>query len=213
MLEIPQLTLPAQSIVAIIGENGAGKSTFAQVVTGLLKSKGEIALYGVPLKAKQRTELSYMVMQDVNRQLFSDTVEHEITLGAKSENLSLINALMTEMDIVQFKDRHPASLSGGQKQRVAICAAMAAEKALMFYDEPTSGLDYVGMKNLCHLITSQREKHSVTMVITHDMELILGCCTHVLHLSQGRVVDFYPLDSQGIAALKQNFIKPLEVTT
>ncbi len=212
VLEIPHLVLPEKSVVAIIGENGAGKSTFAQVVTGLLKSKGTISLEGVSLKDKQRTALSYMVMQDVNRQLFSDTVEHEITLGAKAENLEQVDALLQGMELLQYKDRHPASLSGGQKQRVAICAAMAAEKPLMLYDEPTSGLDYVGMHNLCRLITSQREKHRVTMVITHDMELILGCCTHVLHLSKGQVAGFYPLDAQGVSALKQNFIKPLEVT-
>ena len=206
VLDIPNLTLPTKSIIAIIGENGAGKSTFGEVLTGILKSKGTVSDPSNELKPKIRTEKSYMVMQDVNRQLFANTVQHEIVLGAKKENLSKIDELMNSMDILEFKERHPASLSGGQKQRVAICAAVAAQKEVMLYDEPTSGLDFQGMKNLCDLIISQREKHLTTMIITHDMELILGCCTHVLHLSQGKCKDFYKINDDGIEKLREFFI-------
>lgn len=207
VLAIDDLTLPAQSIVAIIGENGAGKSTFAEVVTGLLKAKGDVTMQGKRCKPKSRTEQSYMVMQDVNRQLFCSSVKEEISLGAKLENIDQVDELMKQMDIADFKDRHPASLSGGQKQRVAICAAIAAQKQLMFYDEPTSGLDYVGMHNLCKLILARREKHLSTMIITHDMELIFGCCTHVLQLKQGKLQDFYSMDQDGIAKLQTFFTK------
>ena len=206
VLEISNLLLPTKSIIAVIGENGAGKSTFAEVLTGLLKSKSEIKYKNQILKPKQRTEKSYMVMQDVNRQLFSNTVESEILLGAKKENVLKIDDLMKSMDILEFKARHPASLSGGQKQRVAICTAISAEKEIMFYDEPTSGLDYRGMKNLCDLIISQKDKHQLTMIITHDIELILGCCTHVLHLSGGKLKDFYEIDNDGLEKIKKFFI-------
>ncbi len=206
VLEIEKLALPSKSIIAIIGENGAGKSTFAEVMTGLLKSKGRFEFYNEHVKPKNRTEKSYMVMQDVNRQLFSDSVLNEISLGAKEENLEQITRLMEDMDIAEFEKRHPASLSGGQKQRVAICAAVAAQKEVMIYDEPTSGLDYKGMKNLCELIITQKDKHLVTMIITHDMELVLGCCTHALHLSEGKVKDFYEINKEGIDKVKEFFI-------
>ncbi|MFI3257230.1 MAG: ABC transporter ATP-binding protein [Spirochaetales bacterium] len=206
VLEIQNLLLPTKSIIAIIGENGAGKSTFAEVLTGLLKAKGTVIFNAKPIKPKQRTEKSYMVMQDVNRQLFENSVQSEITLGAKKENKERAEQFMQSMDISEFKNRHPASLSGGQKQRVAICAAIAAEKEIMVYDEPTSGLDYRGMKNLCDVILSQQEKHATTMIITHDMELILGCCTHVLHLSEGTVKDFYTMNDDGLSKLKDFFI-------
>lgn len=206
VLEIDNLSLPSKSIIAIIGENGAGKSTFAEVMTGLLKSKGRFEFYNEHVKLKNRTEKSYMVMQDVNRQLFSDSVLNEIELGAKKENLEEITHLMEGMDIAEFANRHPASLSGGQKQRVAICAAVAAQKEVMIYDEPTSGLDYKGMKNLCDLIITQKDKHLITMIITHDMELVLGCCTHVLHLSEGKVKEIYEINKEGIEKLRTFFI-------
>lgn len=208
VLDIPRLSLPEQSIIAIIGENGAGKSTFAEVLTGLLKAKGEVRIGGQMQKPKARTEKSYMVMQDVNRQLFENSVEGEIQLGATAQNAAQVNVLMQQMDIAEFATRHPASLSGGQKQRVAICAAIAAEKELMIYDEPTSGLDFKGMQNLCQLILAQQQKHRVTMIITHDMELILGCCTHVLHLSKGKCTALYSLDAAGVQALKEFFVQP-----
>ncbi len=207
-LKIDGLSLPTKAIIAVVGENGAGKSTFAEVFTGLLKAKGEISASGTVFKPKTRIEKSYMVMQDVNRQLFTNTVENEITLGAKQENIANALPLMQQMGIADFAQRHPASLSGGQKQRVAICAAVAAEKEFMVYDEPTSGLDYNGMKNLCNLMMAQQEKHLATLIITHDLELVLGCCTHVLHLSKGECKAFYPMDVDGVARLKEFFVLP-----
>ena len=207
VLDIPKLSLPTKSVIAIIGENGAGKSTFAEVFTGLLKSKGTVSINNEIIKPKKRTEKSYIVMQDVNRQLFSNSVSSEILLGCKDNNKELITDLMTHMQIEMFSKRHPASLSGGQKQRVAICAAIAAEKEIMLYDEPTSGLDYTGMKNLCNLILQQQEKHLTTMIITHDMELILGCCTHVMQLHKGKCVSFYPVDDNGVTKVKEFFIR------
>ena len=206
VLDIKELSLPTKSIIAIIGKNGVGKSTFAEALAGVLKSKGTVEMESGVVKAKRRVEQSYMVMQDVNRQLFSNSVLNEIKLGAKKENLEQVNELMDSMDIREFAERHPASLSGGQKQRVAICAAVAARKEVMIYDEPTSGLDYRGMRNLCDLIISQRENHEITLIITHDMELVFGCCTHVLELSEGKQKAFYKLNEEGIPKLKDFFI-------
>ncbi|MFI3200099.1 MAG: ABC transporter ATP-binding protein [Eubacteriales bacterium] len=203
VLEIKELSLPQNSVVAIIGENGSGKSTFAEVVTGLLKAKGKVYYGNKNLKRKDRVTKSYMVMQDVNRQLFCNTVEKEITLGC--ENRDNITFLLKKMKLDQFMNRHPLSLSGGQKQRVAICAAINAKRETMIYDEPTSGLDYEGMKNFCELVKQDQNNHLITMIITHDFELIAGCCTHVLHLEDGNVLDFYPMGEESTVKLQAYF--------
>ncbi|MFI3229867.1 MAG: ATP-binding cassette domain-containing protein, partial [Bacillota bacterium] len=156
--------------------------------------------------SRARTAKSYVVMQDVNRQLFSNSVKSEVILGGKKGCEKLAEDIMKQLDIDAFSDRHPASLSGGQKQRVAICSAITAEKEIMLYDEPTSGLDYVGMKNLCDLIKNNREKHLITMVITHDIELVLGCCSHILHMHEGKVNDFYELNDENLQKIKDYFI-------
>nr|WP_243259433.1 ABC transporter ATP-binding protein [Eubacterium sp. 1001713B170207_170306_E7] len=206
VLDIPALELPKGSVIALVGENGAGKSTLAGCLCGILKCKGKIAVNGQLLKAKQRAKLSYMVMQDVNHQLFCDSVINEVTMNLPEEQALKVSAVLKKMELDAYAERHPASLSGGQKQRVAICAALCASKQLLFYDEPTSGLDYSGMKKLCTLIQASQEKLQLTVVVTHDLELILGCCTHVLKLKNGRVESFYPLDETGIDKVRKIFI-------
>ena len=180
-------------------------STFSEAVSGLIKTKGTIYLQDQKVKGVQRTAKSYIVMQDVNRQLFCASVEEELQLGVEDTTKDS-HTLMQEMGIAEFAQRHPTSLSGGQKQRVAICSAIAAQKEIMFFDEPTSGLDYESMYQFAHLMKANKEKHLLTMIITHDLELVLGCCTHVLHLQNGQVFDYYPINRENIGKIKAYFI-------
>lgn len=206
ILSIDDLDIPEQAIVAVIGENGAGKSTFAECVSGLLKCKGQIYARGRLCKPKTRVRNSYIVMQDVNRQLFCDSVSQEITLGLTNRQPEQEQELLARMGLSLLKEKHPASLSGGQKQRVAICAAISAEKQWLFYDEPTSGLDYEGMQRFGTLLQMNQSKAMVSFVITHDLELILCSCTHVLHLERGQLKEFYQLDGNTAEHLKKLFI-------
>ena len=207
VLSIPKLEIPAYSVTAIVGENGAGKSTLFEVLCGFLRHEGNIWFNGEKVKRSKRPRHSYMVMQDVNRQLFCASVSEEVSLGLSAEKAELTDGLLERMGLKSYKDRHPVSLSGGQKQRVAICAAMGAKKALMLYDEPTSGLDFDGMHRLCELIKQNAEKTLSTLIITHDFELVMGCCTHVLRLDKGKVAEFYPLNAAGISKIKSCFIQ------
>ncbi|MFV0528256.1 MAG: ABC transporter ATP-binding protein [Lachnospiraceae bacterium] len=210
VLDIPKLTLPRHSVTAVIGENGAGKSTLIEILCGFLKHQGYVIANGRKATKKNRTQHSYMVMQDVNRQLFCASVLDELLLGLSGENEQFANEILEIMELSSYDDRHPASLSGGQKQRLAICAAIAARKKFLFYDEPTSGLDFNGMNSLCHLIRKNAEKTLATLVITHDFELVMGCCTHVLHLDKGKMIDYYLLDGEGIGKIKSIFVPAIK---
>ena len=86
----------------------------------------------------------------------------------------------------EFKDRHPMSLSGGQKQRTAIASAMLAGKKILVFDEPTSGLDHRSMECTAELLNSPGKDITV-LIVTHDMELIDRCCTHILHIEKGHI--------------------------
>ena len=186
-LDIKSLDIPAGSVTAVVGHNGAGKSTFVKCLCGLQKRfKGTVTIDGKKYRPRQMLKICYMVMQDVNHQLFAETVLEEAMLGMETENEEQALDLLKKLGLYELRDRHPMSLSGGQKQRAAIASAILAGKRILIFDEPTSGLDYNSMVQTAELIGSL-EKDITVLIITHDMELIERCCTHILHIENGRI--------------------------
>lgn len=206
VLHMSDVTVPAESIIAVTGHNGAGKSTFLRCLCGLEKKfKGHTVLDDANLSGRQMLKNCYMVMQDVNHQLFCETVEEEIQLGMAEEKANKVSDLLRELDLAGFRERHPMSLSGGQKQRVAIASAVLAEKSVLIFDEPTSGLDYKHMRQTAGLFQRLKERKKTMFIITHDPELIVMCCTHVLHIEHGEVQEFYPLTREHCGQFMEQF--------
>jgi len=143
-------------------------------------------------------------MQDVNHQLFCESVEEELRLGMESGSEADLDRVMDALDLTPLRDRHPLSLSGGQKQRVAIASALLAGKELLVFDEPTSGLDFHHMEQTARLLRSLGGKQTLFLV-THDPELIVRCCHYVLHLEGGRIKEQYALDENGGEKLRRYF--------
>lgn len=206
-LHITETSFPFGSATAIIGHNGAGKSTFARCLCGLEKHfKGTVQDQSKNYSRKERLKLCYMVMQDVNHQLFTESVRDEVTLNIPEEQSEQAENILKQMGIAELAECHPLALSGGQKQRVAIASALCAGKKILIYDEPTSGLDYESMRCACTLIRDTSRQAELSLVITHDLEFIMACCTCVLHIDHGTVKAFYPLDSRGKARVKKEFL-------
>ena len=204
-LTIPEACFPAGTVIAVTGNNGAGKSTLVSVVGGLLKNKkGTIKLNGNIQSAKERLFVSYMVMQEVNHQLFTDSVKEEIMLGVKNPDEEALHTVLTKMDIERLKDRHPMTLSGGQKQRVAIAAAVFCKKKILIFDEPTSGLDFFHMMQTAELIKTLKADDTYIFVITHDYELIAAACDIAVEVKNGRIESQYVLNTKGIQQLQNS---------
>ena len=127
------LSARAGDIIGITGKNGAGKSTFCNCLCGLLKPKGgEILYQGKKLSEKARTKLFGMVMQEVNHQLFSDSVKNECLLANEEASEQEIRELLEKFDLEEYAEYHPMILSVGQRQRLAICQAVMGEKSCLF---------------------------------------------------------------------------------
>ena len=193
VLNISRLELPKNEIIGVVGNNGAGKSTFARCLCGFNKSaRGTLAWKNVQLSAKKRRKLAYMVMQDTNHQLFTESVLDEILLGLDGmepeQNESTAKGILDSLDLLDKRDLHPMSLSGGEKQRVAIGSAIASSRDILIFDEPTSGLDYRHMLEVSQNLQKLQNLGKTIFVITHDPELIYHCCTYIVHIENGEVV-------------------------
>ena len=210
-LHIMDCEIPTNRIVGIIGNNGAGKSTFSRCFCGLEKRCGEIVWNGRKYRPKDRLSTCYMVMQEVNHQLFTESVLDEVLISMEEENQERAEEILNRLDLLAFKDRHPMSLSGGQKQRVAIASAIASKCSILFFDEPTSGLDYKHMKEVANVLRQVRDTGITVYVITHDLELILDCCTDIVHFENGSIIDQFQMDEAGLEKIRNYFIKGVSV--
>ena len=206
VLNIPHLSLPLDGIIALVGPNGAGKSTFSRCLCGLEKKfKGQVKINGQLWKNRQLLKNCYMVMQDVNHQLFCETVADEVQLGMRSENSSDVERVLKMLDLSHLRERHPMSLSGGQKQRVAIASAILAGKEILIFDEPTSGLDYDSMVRVSRLIEQLSASGVIVFVVSHDFEFIVRTCTEVVQLDDQGAVQNHRLTPQILKALSEQY--------
>lgn len=212
-VNIKSLMIPCGSVVAIIGKNGAGKSTFGRCMCGLeKKTKGTMILYGKELKWKERIKNCYLVMQDVNHQLFTESVLDEILLSmensADNESLKKVKAIeiLKALNLEEFQELHPMSLSGGQKQRVSVACALASDKKILVYDEPTSGLDYASMLDVAEGIRNMQRRGKTQFVITHDPELIEKCCNYLMFMDKGLVIEVGTIEGERLQRMKEFFM-------
>lgn len=179
------LTATKGDIIGIVGTNGAGKSTFCNCLCGLLPEKeGRILYQGKRLSKWERRKLFGMVMQEVNYQLFSDSVKNECLLAKEDASEKEITKLLESFDLFEYVDSHPMTLSGGQRQRLAICQAVIGGKKLLIFDEPTSGLDFRHMCQVERLMKKLAESDYIILVVTHDYEFLNRTCNGYIRIEK-----------------------------
>lgn len=198
--------------LGIIGHTGSGKSTFVQLLNGLLKpTEGTILLDGRDIwenpKDIRRVRFEVgMVFQYPEHQLFEETVYKDIAFGPKNMGLSedeIAHRVHHAAKLVGLKsellDKSPFELSGGEKRRAAIAGVMAMQPRVLILDEPTAGLDPRGRDQLLAQIRAYKEEHNTTvLLVSHSMEDIARVAEHVLVLGDGRVV--MQADTAGVFA-------------
>ena len=180
IFEADDVKIAKGEITALIGHNGAGKTTFLNCLCGIRKCRGDLVIDGKPLGWKQRRKKMFMIMQDVSHQLFTESVLDEVLLGMEEEDRDKALTILKKLDLSMMKERHPLSLSGGQMQRVAIASAIAGDNDIILLDEPTSGLDYKHMMDISEILKELQSMGKTIIVATHDGEFIESCCSRKL---------------------------------
>ena len=206
--------------VAIMGESGSGKTTLLNILAGLDKpTSGSVLLDGKDLasikesdRAAFRRDHLGFVFQEFNL-LDTFSVEDNIYLplvlaGVPQRELSArLEPIAARLGITELLKKYPYEISGGQKQRVAIASAIASKRSILFFDEPTSGLDYKHMKEVANVLKQVRDAGITLYVITHDLELLLDCCTDIVHFEDGSIIDKFQMDEAGLEKIRNYFIK------
>lgn len=208
IVENINISVAQGDIIAIVGHNGVGKTTFSRTLCGLHKEyTGRFLWKKKNLNNKGRIRISYMVMQDVNYQLFAESVESEVSFGIKNSNQELVYKTMKELDLLPFKDHHPNTLSGGQKQRLAVAVSITSKKDLLIFDEPTSGLDYDSMMKVTNLINTLSKLGKIIFVVTHDYEFACKICSRILYIDNKKQCNVLDMSTENKEKLQKIFFE------
>ena len=181
-------------VLAIAGESGSGKSTFARAIVGINKDyTGEIV---------QKYERPQMVFQDPYSSLnpakkigwlLEEPLRDDKSRQWTREEISERDKeVMQEIELpLSMLERYPAQLSGGQRQRVCIGIALMRSPKLLIADEPVSALDVTIQAQILELLENLHKKHGISIIfISHDLRVVYKISDHVMIMKDGRVVEY-----------------------
>lgn len=197
------LTIEDGDFVGVIGTSGAGKTTLALSLAGIVPQEFKGDFYGSVLVDGEDTLENGMehfskkvgqVFQDIDSQMVASVVEDEILFGLENYGIpheeigARLENILRELGIENLRYREIASLSGGQKQKVAIAAILALEPAILVLDEPTGELDPESTREIFGLLKRLNEEKGITIVIVEQkIKLLSEYVRHMVVLNQGKV--------------------------
>lgn len=191
--------------VAVLGRNGAGKSTFFLLCCGILSpQRGTVSLSGRVLTGSKADRLEQhrrvgVVFQEAEDQILAVTVEGEVSFGPMNLRLSLPEverrtaAALEAMGLSDYRQRQPQFLSGGEKKRVTIADILAMEPDVILLDEPTASLDPENVTRLEETLDQLTEAGIALMVSTHDVDFAARFARRGLVFSHSKLLEDGPL--------------------
>jgi energy-coupling factor transport system ATP-binding protein len=191
-------TIRDGEFVAIMGQNGAGKTTLVKHFNGLLKpTKGEVIVDTIDVTKVSVATLSKnvgFVFQNPDHQLFSETVEEEISFALRNFGFTedivekRVTWALNLLGLTQYRKTSPFMLSGGERKRVALASVLAWDPKILILDEPTIGQDYQQKERLRQFILHMETQKKTIIIVTHDVEFVAECNPRVLLMREGRII-------------------------
>lgn len=184
--------------VAVLGQNGSGKTTFVKHLNGLLRpTTGAINVVGKDTREQTLLELGNhvaYVFQNPDHQIFSDTVFDEVAFALRKRGMDAEEVETRVAEVIDAvglsgqEEDDPFSLTKGQRQRVAVASALALHPEVLILDEPTTGLDYRQQKSMMELVKRLNEAGTTVVVVTHAMWVVCEYVHRVVVMKDGEVV-------------------------
>lgn len=192
------LTVKKGEMLAIVGTNGAGKSTFSKVVCGFEENDSGTILFDgkdfSELSLKQRADHVGYVMQDPNQMISKVMIIDEVALGLRARNVAefevkeRVEKTLKVCGLWPFRNWPVSALSYGQKKRVTIASIMVLQPEVLILDEPTAGQDYRHYTDIMEFLRELNEAGTTVIMITHDMHLMLEYAKRAVVFSHGRII-------------------------
>jgi energy-coupling factor transport system ATP-binding protein len=200
------VTLHRGEMISLVGQNGTGKSTLSNLITGFLTPQaGKMVFNGRSLadqSVKERADQIGYILQDPNQMISKTMIYDEVATGLQLRGVPddeverRVLAVLKVCGLYEFRHWPISALSFGQKKRVTIAAILVLEPAMLILDEPTAGQDlkhYTEM--MTFLTTINRDQQMTIMLITHDMHLMLEYTDRTIVLGHGKILmDAQPAD-------------------
>jgi energy-coupling factor transport system ATP-binding protein len=180
-------------LVALLGANGAGKTTVAFLLAGVLKpSRGSVVFNHRGVANGNHVRRVGLLFQNPTRQLFCDSVRQEIEFGPRNtgspDYVTRAEDVLNLFGLDKYADAHPHHLSEGEKHRVAFASVLAMKPDLLILDEPTTGQNWAHLKALMDRVRDCTQMGMGVLLITHDYRLASEYATRVIVMNQGRIV-------------------------
>ena len=208
--------------IAVLGSNGAGKSTFFLNLNGVLQAHGgEIIYRGCVINKKNIVELRKnvgIVFQDADNQIVASTVRAEVGFGpmnlklSEDEVITRVNEALEYMNLSEYIDRPPHYLSGGEKKRVSIADIIAMKSEVIIFDEPMAALDPLNAQMLEDVLAKLQSENKTLIISTHDVDFAYRWADRLIVFSEGNIIaDGAPLEifAQNEILKRANLKKPM----
>lgn len=194
------LTVRAGEILAVVGQNGAGKTTFTKLLNGLIKpSAGVVRIAGLDTRTTPVSMLAShaaTLFQNPDRQLCRNTVVEEISFGLELQGAPADAARERALHVAATfglpENASPFNLSRGQRQMVALASVVALEPELIILDEPTSGLDYRECMTVMETVRQRALDGAAVVMVCHDMEVVSDFADTLAVMTEGRLIEVGP---------------------
>ncbi len=183
--------VPTGSLFAIVGGNGAGKSTTLKAICGICKPyRGKVRVFGKPVEKYKSDELFKncltMLPQDPKSLFVKKTVREDLLEMCKDENK--IKEIAATCEIETLLDSHPYDLSGGEQQRAALAKVLLTNPKLLLLDEPTKGIDSFFKEKLAQILCKLKEQGITIVMVSHDVEFCAKYADLVSMFFDGQVL-------------------------